>query len=84
MSMGETKCTNSTGVLSSGNKIKNKNFKEDDEGRQFPWHRKSINSLSEFSDKKSEISEGRRIDLDSDSESQFDYNSKSIILIKIF
>lgn len=77
MIMGETKCANNTGVFSTNKNIKNKNFKEDDESKQIHWTRLSIGSFSEISDRKSEISEGKRIDIDSDVESQFDYNTKS-------
>lgn len=79
--MEETNCANNSvylSSLSSGKKRKNKNFKEDEDSKQIYRHRKSINSnTSVLSDKKSEISEGRRIDLDSDFESHFDYNTKS-------
>jgi hypothetical protein len=75
--MGETKCANNIGVLSGNKNIKNKNFKEDDESKHIHWTRLSISSISEICDKKSEMSEGRRIDIDSDIESQFDYNTKS-------
>ena len=80
MIMGKTKCANNTGVFST-----NKNFKEDDESKQIHWTRLSIGSFTEISDRKSEMSEGKRIDIDSDAESQFDYNTKSKnLLINIF
>jgi hypothetical protein len=80
MSMGETKCAHTTVHTSHSKKRKNKNYKEDDESRQVHWLRKSITSNSEFSENKSQISEGRRIDLDSDFESQYDFNSKSNLI----
>ncbi len=54
----------------SQNKSTIKNFREDDLRNSF------INKTNlEFCDIKSEISEGRRIDLDEDDENYFDYNN---------
>lgn len=56
----------------------NKNFKEDDL-RNSVSHRIS----RDFSDIKSEISEGRRFDLDEDADNYFNYNHKGKRMIKI-
>jgi hypothetical protein len=82
MSLSETNCAIDTGFFPSTINRKNKNFREDDETKQISWNRVSISNtseFSEFSDKKSEISEGRRIDIDSDLESQHNYHTKSKI-----
>lgn len=72
--MVDTKCVfNSETIANSDRGIsKNKNFKEDDL-RNSIGHRFS----KDFSDIRSEISEGRRIDLDEDGENYFEYHNKS-------
>ncbi len=79
MSLSEKNRAINSGCFPSISNNKNKNFIEDDETKQFPWNRQSSRDLSEFSDKKSEKSDGRRIDIDSDLESQHDYNTTSKI-----
>jgi len=77
MSLSEKNCANNTRFIPSITNNKNKNFIEDDETKQMAWNKLSRSNMSEFSDKRSEKSEGRRIDIDSDLESQHDYNTKS-------
>ena len=79
MSLSEQNRAINSGCFPSISNNKNKFFIEDDKTKQFAWNRLSSSNVSEFSDKKSEKSDGRRIDIDSDLESQHDYNTKSKI-----
>jgi hypothetical protein len=58
----------------------NKNFKEDDI-RSSSFHKRSKSSATDFCDMKSEISDGRRIDLDGDVDSLNYFQNKGITIV---
>ena len=70
--------TDSNYMPISTNKSSVKKFKEDDNRNSF------ITKNSDFSDMRSEISDGKRIDLDEDEENLFKYSNNGIYLSNKF